>query len=71
MFFVAFEISVLVFYCLIFYLRYFHFFFKKMEGREGARCLYSSGMAFLRFSRSGPKPDQQPSDIDTMRSAHS
>ena len=35
MFFVAFEISVLVFYCLIFYLRYFHFFFLKRKAGKG------------------------------------
>lgn len=46
MFFVAFEIFILVFYCIIFYLRYFHFVLKKMEGREGARCLIAREWRF-------------------------
>lgn len=47
MFFVAFEISILVFYLFIFFIyEIFSFCFKKMEGRDGARCLIAREWRF-------------------------
>lgn len=41
-----------------------------MEGREGARCLIAREWRFYAFLAKWPRI-QQPSDIDTLRSAHS
>ena len=54
MFFVAFEISILVFYCIIFLFEIFSFCFKKMEGREGARCLIAREWRFHAFLAKWP-----------------